>query len=102
MAMTGTDTSRPATLPPDVRPYRTIGPFDAASLPSGLLKSHRLAKGVWGLLDLAEGSIAFVWEDQQGGSTELTAPASLIVPPEVPHRVCADGHFRLTITFHRA
>lgn len=100
--MAGGPSIRPDRLPGDVEPYRTIGPYDAASLPSGLRKTHRLAEGVWGLLELESGSIAFIWEGELGGAAELTAPARLVVPPQVPHRVSAEGPFSLTITFHRA
>lgn len=81
--------------------YRTIGPFGAQTLPSGLRAEHRLKAGTWGVLDLSEGSLRFVWDDEQGGAHELAAPARFIVPPEVPHHVEGDGPFALTIAFHR-
>jgi tellurite resistance-related uncharacterized protein len=82
--------------------YRTIGPFDAQSLPAGLRAEHRLKEGTWGLLTLSRGSLRFVWDDEVGGSDELAAPAALIVPPQVPHHVEAQDSFALTIAFHRA
>lgn len=93
---------RPASLPDDVRPYRTIGPFDRKTLPEGLWRTHDLAQGVWGHVKLAEGRIAFVWDDGSGDTDLLAGPASVVVPPLVPHHVEADGDFSLTITFHRA
>jgi tellurite resistance-related uncharacterized protein len=88
-------------LPPGSEPYRTIGPFDARSLPQGLRKQHQLKDGAWGLLALSAGSLRFVWDDAAGGTDELTAPASLVVPPQVLHHVEGDGPFELTITFYR-
>lgn len=93
---------RSRSLPAGVFPYRTIGPFDAESLPAGLRQTHDLAEGVWGLVSLEEGRIGFVWEDGSGEQQDLVAPAEIVVPPKVPHHVSADGPFRLTITFHRA
>ncbi|HSG35391.1 MAG TPA: DUF1971 domain-containing protein [Sphingomonadaceae bacterium] len=93
---------RPANLPGNVRPYRTIGPFGRESLPAGLKRTHDLAEGVWGLVELVAGRIAFVWEDGSGDREELVAPAAIVVPPQVPHHVEATGEFSLTITFHRA
>jgi tellurite resistance-related uncharacterized protein len=90
-----------APLPPGAEPYRTIGPFDAASLPAGLRAEHRLKPGVWGLIRLAEGRLRFVWDDEQGGIEDLAAPAELVVPPEVLHHVEGDAPFELTITFLR-
>jgi tellurite resistance-related uncharacterized protein len=92
---------RPASLPESAGPYRTIGPFGRETLPAGLLRTHDLAEGVWGLVELHSGRIVFVWEDGSGDRIELEAPARIIVPPQIPHHLEADGDFRLTITFHR-
>jgi tellurite resistance-related uncharacterized protein len=81
--------------------YRLIGPFGAQSLPTGLRAEHRLKEGTWGVLELSEGTLRFVWDDEQGGVDELTAPARLIVPPQVPHHVEGEGPFKLAIAFHR-
>jgi len=89
-------------LPPDCAAYRTIGPFDAASLPQGLRSEHSLKPGVWGVLSLVEGAIGFVWADGEGGREELTAPVDLVVPPQVLHHVEANQPFVLSIAFHRA
>lgn len=85
--------------PPGSQVYRTIGPFDEQTLPAGLRAEHRLKPGAWGRITLTEGAIRFVWDDREGGSHGLSAPAELIVPPQVLHHVEADGPFRLTIDF---
>jgi tellurite resistance-related uncharacterized protein len=89
-------------LPVDAEAYRTIGPFDAATLPAGLRAEHSLKQGTWGLLTLSEGALRFVWDDEAGGAEELAAPARLVVPPQVVHHVEGDGPFTLTIAFHRS
>ena len=88
-------------LPAHATAYRTIGPFDARTLPKGLRAEHRLKPGAWGLIEITEGSLRFVWDDDQGGIEEIAAPAELVVPPEAPHHVEGDGPFVLTITFLR-
>ena len=90
-----------AELPAGAVAYRTIGPFDAATLPAGLRAEHRLKPGAWGLLELTAGSLSFVWDDEEGGLDELVAPVRLVVPPQVPHHVEGEGPFALTIAFHR-
>ena len=92
---------RTASLPQGAEAYRTIGPFDAASLPKGLRAEHSLKPGTWGLLELTEGALRFVWDDEKGGAEEISAPASLVVAPEVLHHVEGSGPFTLTITFYR-
>jgi tellurite resistance-related uncharacterized protein len=88
-------------LPPGSVAYRTIGPFDALSLPQGLRNQHQLKEGAWGLLVLSAGSLRFVWDDGAGGAEHMSAPASLVVPPQVLHHVEGDQPFELTITFYR-
>jgi len=91
---------RPDLLPEGVDAYRTIGPFDAATLPAGLRRTHDLKDGTWGKVSLEHGNLAFVWEDEAGGRLDLAAPAEIVVPPHAPHHVEGDD-FRLTITFFR-
>jgi len=91
---------RPSRLPENVAPYRTIGPFDAATLPAGLRRTHDLKEGTWGRVALEQGRIGFVWEDATGGRADLAAPAEIVVPPQVAHHVEGDD-FRLSITFYR-
>jgi tellurite resistance-related uncharacterized protein len=91
---------RPDRLPEGVEAYRTIGPFDAMTLPPGLRRTHDLKEGTWGTVALEQGSLGFVWEDETGGRDELAAPAEIVVPPQVPHHVEGDA-FRLSITFYR-
>jgi tellurite resistance-related uncharacterized protein len=89
-------------LPAEAESYRTIGPFDAQSLPRGLRAEHSLKQGAWGLLALSEGSLRFVWDDDEGGAEDLAAPAELVVPPLVRHHVEGEGPFTLAITFYRS
>jgi tellurite resistance-related uncharacterized protein len=81
--------------------YRTIGPFDAKTLPAGLRAEHRLKEGTWGILTLTEGALRFVWDDEQGGADDLVAPARFVVPPQVPHHVEGEATFALQISFYR-
>jgi len=87
-------------LPPGAEAYRTIGPFDAGSLPSGLRRTHDLKDGTWGKVELLSGTLGFVWEDQVAEAREYMAPAEIIVPPQIPHHVEGEN-FVLTITFYR-
>ena len=88
-------------LPAGSQPYRTIGPFNSATLPAGLRAEHSLKEGVWAMLKLSEGSIRFVWDDSEGSIEDLVAPAELVIPPLAVHHVEENGPFRVTIAFHR-
>ena len=87
-------------LPEGSQAYRTIGPFDSASLPGGLRRTHDLKQGTWARVSVEAGRLGFVWEDAAGGREDVAAPAEILVPPQVPHHVEGDD-FRLSITFYR-
>lgn len=93
---------RRGSLPKHCEAYRTIGPFDEASLPAGLRSEHSLKPEVWALVRLERGSLRFVWDDDEGGADDLVAPVELVVPPTALHHVEGEGPFELTITFLRA
>ena len=85
-----------------LEPYRTIGPFDRASLPAGLLARHALKPAVWASLEVISGAIRFVWDMRPDAASEvLAAPAKILVPPEEIHHLEIEGEFALTITFMR-
>ena len=78
---------------------RAIGPFNADTLPKGLLAEHRLKPERWGHLTLKEGAVRLVLDDGSGTVTALVAPATALILPEVPHHVEFDGDFLLEIAF---
>lgn len=86
-------------LPDDADVYRSIGPFDAQSVPRGLLGKHDLKPGAWARLCVTAGSVRFVWDDSAGGSELLTAGVEMIVPPCVPHHLELCGPLEFTIHF---
>jgi tellurite resistance-related uncharacterized protein len=92
---------RADSLPPDAVCYWRSGIFDQQSLPAGLTREHRLKDGTWGLVTLLSGRVGFTWDDAEGGAVELTAPATMVVPPTVPHHVEIRGPFALQVEFFR-
>ena len=89
------------TQPPRLETYRRIGPFDADSLPRGLLSEHRLKPGSWGRVEVLSGSITMVWDDGTDEPQQLSAGDVVLVPPERPHHLVEDGPFTLAIEFQR-
>lgn len=86
---------------PALETYRTIGPFDADSLPGGLLAEHRLKPGAWALLKVVAGEIGLVWDDEGSDSQVLMAGKSVLIPPQRPHHLEPRGAFVLVIEFRR-
>jgi tellurite resistance-related uncharacterized protein len=49
----------PDMLPADVEPYARTAEFTEASLPAGLRRAHNTKAGVWGLIRVVEGRLAY-------------------------------------------
>lgn len=88
-------------LPPALEVYRRIGPFDADSLPKGLLGEHRLKQGSWGRLTVLSGSVIFQWDEGARERRILSEGEALMIPPEAPHHLELGGPVELAIEFLR-
>jgi tellurite resistance-related uncharacterized protein len=89
-------------LPPDLTLQRTTDEFTATSVPAGLLRAHRVARGVWGRLRVIDGGLRFVWEGPDpGDALDLTGGDSVVIPPDTPHRVEPGPECRFVVEFHR-
>lgn len=88
-----------AELPGSLRVSRTVGPFDATTLPAGLRKAHRVADGVWGRLRVVEGSAGLRMETDPPIDVVLVSGDSQAIPPGVPHAVSVDGPVSLVVDF---
>ena len=96
------DASQPdaqPTLPPGATLVRTTPWFDETTRPDGLLRTHRIAAGVWGRLRVAEGTLVLVFEDDDMRHP-VAAGGSVVIPPERPHHVELDGPVRFAVEFH--
>lgn len=89
-----------AELPFAVRLVRSSPLWDERTMPRGLLRSHRLSVGTWGVLKVHEGDLGF--------SVLGDAPLSMVlhrdspdwaIPPEVAHEVRPLGPVRFSIDF---
>jgi tellurite resistance-related uncharacterized protein len=78
--------ARPTELPAGLVHTRTTALFDSESVPSGLLRAHRLADGVWGRLVVHSGVLRFVFEDDSE-PIEVPTGATVVIPPATPHHV---------------
>lgn len=88
-------------LPTGLVLQRTTDEFSAERVPAGFLRAHRLAPGVWGMLRVTGGSLAFVWEDHPDDPVALVEGDAVVIPPEVPHRVEPRAGVRFVVEFHR-
>ncbi len=88
-----------AELPERLHIVRRAGPFDAASLPAGLRRAHRIPDATWGYLRVLEGAAGFTMETDPPIRIRLEAGESQPIPPGVPHAVSIEGPVRLVVDF---
>ncbi|HZF49538.1 MAG TPA: DUF3565 domain-containing protein [Polyangiaceae bacterium] len=82
--------------------YRRTPVFTAETIPQGLLSRHSTKAGVWGRLEVLSGTVAFVLEGAGEAREVLRAGESVVIVPEVEHRVELLGPVELRVEFYRA
>jgi tellurite resistance-related uncharacterized protein len=91
-------------LPPDVRPYKRTPDFTEATLPEGLKRAHDTKDGVWGLIHVLEGRLAYRVTDPRRPTSEtvLTPQGEPgVVEPTIRHEVEPLGPVRFYVEFLR-
>ena len=88
-----------AELPGGLKVAGRAGPFDAATLPAGLRRAHRVADRTWGLLRVLEGSVRFGLETEPPLDVVLAAGATQPIPPGIDHAVSLEGPVRLAVDY---
>lgn len=96
----GTDIDCPlcdrGELPEGLRLARNAGPFDQNSLPPGLLRSHRVPAGMWGVLRIHSGRVGLCLPIGSGAFI-IEAGRDAALPPGVPHQLVLAGPVELSI-----
>ncbi len=89
-------------MPDDAQPYKSTPWFDENTVPKGLLANHRTRTGVWGRVEVTDGSLGLVSEEPPLLDVLLDMENPGVVAPGHPHRVVIDGPVRFRVVFHRA
>lgn len=74
-------------LPEGLEPYKRTAEFDAASIPAGLRRSHTTRVGVWGLIHVVQGELAYRILGDAPESYVLGPDAPGVVWPQQPHEI---------------
>jgi len=80
---------------------RTTDVFDNDTVPSGLLRAHQVASGVWARLVVHTGTVGFVFEDEPDTRLAIVAGGSVVIAPTLLHHVELDGPATFAIEFYR-
>jgi len=85
-------------VPDGAEIYKSTKVFTEESLPQGLLQKHSLKQGVWGSLEVLEGSVIFCEGEER---ETLEKGESWTVLPEIVHHLKLKGPVKLRINFLR-
>lgn len=88
-----------AEIPDGLHVVRTAGPFDAATLPTGLRVDHRVADGRWATLRVLQGAVGFTMDTDPPVDVHLVVGDEQAIPPGVAHRVIVEDGMRVVIDF---
>jgi tellurite resistance-related uncharacterized protein len=91
-------------LPSGVTPYRRTPVFTEATIPAGLLKAHSTKPGVWGVIHVLDGRLAYrITDPARPRSGRVLTPDGEpgLVEPGVLHEVEPLGAVRFYVEFHR-
>lgn len=93
------------SLPPGLTAYKRTDVFTEATVPKGILKAHSTKDGVWGLIHVLEGCLAYRIRDPRRPASETLLEAEGppgVVEPTILHEVEPQGPVRFYVEFHRA
>ena len=86
-------------LPAGARRRRVTRTFDHATMPDGLRAQHTTKRGVWAIIRVEAGTLVCRLYPPLAARHELTAGATLVLPPELPHEVEPVGEVRFAVEF---
>ena len=91
-------------LPAAARAYSRTAEFDERTVPAGLLRAHTTKPGVWGLIRVSEGRLAYRIRDPRRPPSErvlTSGEAPGLVEPTILHEVEPLGPVRFHVEFLR-
>lgn len=89
-------------MPAGLEHTRTTAVFTETTVPAGLLRAHRVADGVWGVLAVYSGAVDFVFEDEEKGRHSLVGGDRFTIPPNRPHHLVVTAPVSFAVEFHGA
>jgi tellurite resistance-related uncharacterized protein len=94
----------PDSLPETVAAYRRTDEFSETSVPAALTRAHNTKAGVWGLIRVLEGELAYrITDPRRQPSERILTPEGPpgVVEPTILHEVEPLGRVRFYVEFHR-
>ena len=88
------------SLPVGLEPYRRTDTFTKATVPAGLLRDHKTKAGVWGLIQVLQGTLTYRIA-ATGHEIVLSPGVTGIVEPAILHSVALSDDAEFFVEFWR-
>lgn len=96
-----TTPSIPDSLPDGLEAYARSPDFTPETIPGKLQENHSTKPGTWGLIHVLEGRIHYRLEAPRTGGRDVAAGDTVVIEPEVLHRVAFVDPGRFFVEFYR-
>jgi tellurite resistance-related uncharacterized protein len=91
-------------LPQGVKPYKRTAEFTEDTVPAALLRAHATKPGVWALIHVLEGRLAYRVTDPRRPKSEVILEPGAgpgVVEPAILHEVQPLGPVRFYVEFQK-
>lgn len=89
-------------LPKNVIHYKSSPTFTQDTVPPSLTREHNTKEGVWGLLNVENGSLKYVITEEGNESEQVLATGdSAVIKPQQTHYVTPLGEVAFHVAFHK-
>ena len=88
------------TLPEGARKVGSTPSMTEETVVPGILKKHLAPKGKFGYLVVEEGSLQFVWEDEEDNVLDADPQHPIVIFPERFHHVSIKDKVRFRVEFY--
>ena len=88
-------------FPEGLTKYSETPLFTAESVPDTLLKAHATKDGVWGKLQVLEGSLHYIVLGPPDSRSLVAAGEQGVIEPTVPHHLELAGPVAFKVAFYR-
>lgn len=86
-------------VPDGLGEYKATPWFDEHSVPAGLLRDHATKQGVWGRIEVADGTLVYDVTAPFSHRLQLTPGLDGWIPPEALHHVTPVGAVQFRVHF---
>ena len=89
------------SLPETVVAYKKTPTFTDADIPEAMLNTHATKSGVWGVLNIVKGSVAYCIDNEAEEKYKLQQDDKGVIEPTVSHHLEFSEPFELYIEFYK-